>query len=207
MKNSEKMKAIILEAIVIIVLACGLVGCNKTDVTVQDKTQSEIKNDIKEETWQRRSLEEISGDYTLEEANLDKAFIIGKDNLPQNKTVLNSFIDDLGANKETALRVVMETKDSLLYVLDIETSGDIFVVTHNNVQMSGDVVENVYSRAEGYNFVDSTITLEDGLVLQTYSLTKENSEESVELFAYLKEEIIISGDSGIENLTSGEIVE
>lgn len=204
MKSSKSVRLII-GVIVALMLVSGLVGCNKTNVQVNEVVDN--TNKTEENIRTKRTLQEISGDYTLEEANLDKAFIIGKDNLPQNKTVLNSFIDDLSTNKESSLRVVMETEDSLLYVLDIETSGDVFVVTQNNIQMSGEVVENIYSRAEGYSFADTTISLEDGLLLETYSLTKENLEESIELFAFLKEETAISGDSEVEILVSGEIVD
>ena len=203
MEKLKKMKIVILEAIVVVMLVCGLVGCNKTDVGVNDSIPKEPISENKEEVWVSRSIKEISGDYTLDEAVLDKAFIIGKDNFPQNKTALNLFTDNLGANKATTLRVVMETPDSLLTIIDVEVSGENFVVTQNDRQMSGDVTENIYSRAE-YDFADSVITLEEGLTLQVYSLVKENLEESIELFAYIMEPINVSGDIENEIIESGD---
>lgn len=207
MKNSKSVRGII-GAIIIVMLLSGLAGCNKTNVQVdeENKTQNEVvdnTNKNEENLRIKRTLQEISGDYTLEEAELDNAFIVGKDNLPQNKEALNLFTDNMGANKNDTLRVVMETSDSLLTIMDIEISGDNFVVTQNNKQMSGDITENIYSRNE-YSFTDSVINLEDGLSLQLYSLTKENFEEAIELFAYVLENIDVSGNIENEIIESGE---
>ena len=97
----------------------------------------------------------------------------------------------------------METPDSLLSIIDLETSGDYFVVTQNDRQMSGDITENVYARSE-YSFVDRVVTLEDGVLLQSYLLSKENFEEVIELFAYILEPNNASGDVENEIIESGE---
>ena len=202
MKNKKNI--VLLDAIIVLVIACSLIGCTKTEVQVKD--EGNVQTDItgnQEEVWVKRDLKEISGDYTLEEANLDKAFIIGNDNFPKNKSALNLFTDELGANKQTSLRVVMETPDSLLSIIDLETSGDYFVVTQNDRQMSGDITENVYARSE-YSFVDRVVTLEDGVLLQSYLLSKENFEEVIELFAYILEPNNASGDVENEIIESGE---
>ena len=48
------------------------------------------------------------------------------------------------------------------------------------------------------------INLEEGVSLQLYALTKENIEETIDLFAYIIEQVNVSGD--IENaiIESGE---
>ena len=86
MKNLKSVKVII-GVIVTAMLFSGLVGCTKTKEQEDDKnsTQNEVvdtTNKSKENVRIKRTIQEISGDYTLEEAELDNAFIIGKDNLP-----------------------------------------------------------------------------------------------------------------------------
>ena len=190
MENSKKMKVIALVISVVVLVVIGVfVLCisSKEKPSKVNQEQTQINNQVEEEVWERRALHEISGDYTLEEAEKDKAFIVKNDNLPQNIAAINDFSEDLSSNKNATLRVVMETADSLLYIVDIEVSGDNFVVTQKDTQLSGDVIENIYSR-EKYSFNDGLKTLEDGTLLQVYSLTTENLDNTVDLFAYIVEE-------------------
>ena len=198
MENSKVMKIMLSVAIVFFLIMVGLGVFNifKDKDEVEKLPQNDFINDVSNQESKKEyiPIEEISGDYTLTDAENENAFIVNKDNLPQNKSVINMFTDDLGDNKDSKIRIVMENSDSLLFVLDIETSGDNFVVTQNSRQMGEDIIQNTYPRSE-YSFRDGVITLADGVELQMYSLVKGEFEETVDLFAYVIESLEVeSGD-------------
>lgn len=203
MKESKVLKIVIVIAVIVFISVVGITAFNTYNRKKNEEgnINTEISNEeniMTESPHIPKTLEEINEDYTLSDAEQDNAFIVNKHNLSQNKNVLQSFIKNLNDDENSCLRVVMETPDSLLSILDIESSGDLFVVKQNNIQMSGDIVENVYSKVDGYNFVEGSVQLDDGTSLTTYSLAKENLENTIDLFAYIQEENLKSGDS-IEN--------
>lgn len=198
MENSKVMKIMLSVAIVFFLIMVGLGVFNifKDKDEVEKVPQNDFINNVSNQESKKEyiPIEEISGDYTLTDAENENAFIVNKNNLPKNKSVINMFTDDLGTNKDSKIRIVMENSDSLLFVLDIETSGDNFVVTQNSRQMGEDIIQNTYSRSE-YSFTDGVITLSDGVELQMYSLVKGDFEETVDLFAYVIEPLDVeSGD-------------
>ncbi len=198
MENSKVMKIMLSVAIVFFLIMVGLGVFNifKDKDEVEKVPQNDFINNVSNQEPKKEyiPIEEISGDYTLTDAENENAFIVNKNNLPKNKSVINMFTDDLGTNKDSKIRIVMENSDSLLFVLDIETSGDNFVVTQNSRQMGEDIIQNTYSRSE-YSFTDGVITLSDGVELQMYSLVKGDFEETVDLFAYVIEPLDVeSGD-------------
>ena len=113
----------------------------------------------------------------------------------------------------TNIRVVMETADEKLSIMDISYSGDEIKVVQDDTRLAGNIQENMYYVSEGYTFSDQPILLEDGNSVKIYELVNANMEEKIELFGYLiapNTEIDESGEAdNLENdiLSEAEIIE
>lgn len=189
MENSRFIKIMLSVAIiffvVITILSFFKVHESKNNtVGIPNKDNSEILDSF-EIQKQYIDIEEISGDYTLQRAISDNCYVIDQNSVSYNEDVLSNFIEDISNSKNSKFRIAMETVDSLLYILDIESSGDKFVITQNERQLSGDIKTNEYMFSEGYSFENELVILADGTQLESYYLSKKDSEERIDLFAYV----------------------
>lgn len=224
MEKSKKIIVIVVSVIIIvsilILFLFGLNICRKRKYEEENKKENIIQSEIIEEVVDKyHTIDSIDMEYTIENALENNDFVIDKENKIHNENLLKDFISEISnsgdVSGDMSLRISSETTDSLLSVLEIQSSGDEILVIQNNVQLSGDIIQNKYLKSEGYTVRNEIVTLVDGTKLKSYYLTKSASGEKIDLFAYIVEdfesEIQSSGDltesSGdlIEN--SGDLIE
>lgn len=226
MKKSKRIMVFVIAAFMVLTLLVGCkdnpnneVGQNGNEV-IQENNNGEIaelpQDQDEAETVkliEYASLEELLPEYSIENAIEDKCFVITRDNELYNDNVLQGFENSLSASVPTNIRVVMETSDEKLSIMDISCSGDEIKVVQDDTRLAGNIQENMYYVSEGYTFSDQPILLEDGNSVKIYELVNANMEEKIELFGYLiapNTEIDESGEAdNLENdiLSEAEIIE
>lgn len=212
----EKSKKIIVISVCVIVfvstLILFLIGLNvfrKREAEKEIPKQNIIQSQVKEDDVNKyETIADIDMGYTIEKAQECNDFVIDNENKIYNENILKEFIGLISNSGDADIRITSETVDSLLSVLEIQSSGDEIIVIQNNTQLSGDIIQNKYLKSDGYTIENEIVTLVDGTNLKSYYLTKNSSEEKIDLFAFVvnevENEIQHSGDL-IEN--SGDLTE
>lgn len=226
MKKSKRIMVFVIAVFMVLTLLVGCkdnpnneVGQNRNEV-IQENNNGEIaelpQDQDEAETVkliEYASLAELLPEYSIENAIEDKCFVITRDNELYNDNVLQGFENSLSASVPTNIRVVMETADEKLSIMDISCSGDEIKVVQDDTRLAGNIQENMYYVSEGYTFSNQPILLEDGNSVKIYELVNANMEEKIELFGYLiapNTEIDESGEAdNLENdiLSEAEIIE
>ena len=216
MKNSKKVIIIVVVVLVIFIIAAALIVSNiiyKKKKEEERQKENIIQSEIVEEVVDKyKTIDSIDMGYTIENALENNDFVIDKENKIHNENMLKDFIDKISnsgdSGEAVSLRISSETTDSLLSVLEIQSSGDEILVIQNNTQISGDIIQNKYLKSDGYIVENEIVTLVDGTKLESYYLIKSVSGDKIDLFAYivkdLENEIQSSGDL---TKNSGDMIE
>lgn len=216
MKNSKKVIIIVVVVLVISIIAAALIVSNiiyKKKKEEERQKENIIQSEIVEEVVDKyKTIDSIDMGYTIENALENNDFVIDKENKIHNENMLKDFIDKISnsgdSGEAVSLRISSETTDSLLSVLEIKSSGDEILVIQNNIQISGDIIQNKYLKSDGYIVENEIVTLVDGTKLESYYLIKSVSGDKIDLFAYIVEdlesEIQSSGDL---TESSGDLIE
>lgn len=200
MEKTKKIAIIISIVVSVLALVLGLflVGfsiyrkARLEEIERENLIHSELQNEL---INNYENISSIDIDYTIEKALECDDFVISNKNEIYNTERLETFITGISNSGDALLRVTSETTDSLLSVLEIKSLENEILVTQNNTQISGDIIENKYLKSDGYTLNNEVITLVDGTNLKSYYLAKNGSEEKIDLFAYvIDNEIQYSGD-------------
>ena len=200
MEKTKKIAIIISIVVSVLALVLGLflVGfsiyrkARLEEIERENLIHSELQNEL---INNYENISSIDIDYTIEKALECDDFVISNKNEIYNTERLETFITGISNSGDALLRVTSETTDSLLSVLEIKSLGNEILVTQNNTQISGDIIENKYLKSDGYTLNNEVITLVDGTNSKSYYLAKNGSEEKIDLFAYvIDNEIQYSGD-------------